>query len=93
LGNTQAYALLTISSPVRDLTRAGLLAHTRQTLARQYLADPAQTQTDVAFLLGYSEQSSFIRTFRSWTGTTPREDRTHLMQNRKGSRGRPRTTE
>ncbi|MDR9467870.1 helix-turn-helix transcriptional regulator, partial [Marinospirillum sp.] len=64
----------------------GLLAHTRHTLARQYLADAAQTQTDVAFLLGYSEQSSFIRAFRSWTGMTPGEYRTHLMQNRKGAR-------
>jgi AraC-like DNA-binding protein len=56
----------------------GLLAHTRHTLARQYLADPALAQTDVALLLGYSEQSSFIRAFRSWTGMTPGEYRMHL---------------
>mgnify|MGYP003689138031 FL=1 len=56
----------------------GLLAHTRHTLARQYLADPALAQTDVALLLGYSEQSSFIRAFRSWTGMTPGEYRSHL---------------
>jgi len=56
----------------------GLLAHTRHTLARQYLADPALAQTDVALLLGYSEQSSFIRAFRSWTGMAPGEYRSHL---------------
>lgn len=59
----------------------GLLAHTRHTLARQYLADPALAQTDVALLLGYSEQSSFIRAFRSWTGMTPGEYRNHLARN------------
>ncbi|WP_339844469.1 AraC family transcriptional regulator ligand-binding domain-containing protein [uncultured Halopseudomonas sp.] len=58
----------------------GLLAHTRHTLARQYLADPALAQTDVALLLGYSEQSSFIRAFRSWTSMTPGEYRVRLTQ-------------
>ncbi|QJD57865.1 AraC family transcriptional regulator [Pseudomonas sp. gcc21] len=58
----------------------GLLAHTRHTLARQYLADPALAQTDVALLLGYSEQSSFIRAFRSWTGMTPGEYRGGLVR-------------
>ncbi|MFN3580368.1 MAG: AraC family transcriptional regulator ligand-binding domain-containing protein [Pseudomonas sp.] len=58
----------------------GLLAHTRHTLARQYLADPALAQTDVALLLGYSEQSSFIRAFRSWTGMTPGEYRVRLAR-------------
>lgn len=42
------------------------------------LADPALAQTDVALLLGYTEQSSFIRAFRSWTGMTPGEYRAHL---------------
>jgi AraC-like DNA-binding protein len=58
----------------------GLLAHTRHTLARQYLADPALAQTDVALLLGYSEQSSFIRAFRSWISMTPGEYRVRLTQ-------------
>jgi AraC-like DNA-binding protein len=59
----------------------GLLAQTRHTLARQWLADPALAQTDVALLLGYSEQSSFIRAFRTWTGMTPGEYRGHLARN------------
>ncbi len=60
----------------------GLLAHTRHTLARQYLADPALAQTDVALLLGYAEQSSFIRAFRSWTGLTPGQYRAGLTRQR-----------
>ncbi|WP_404840868.1 helix-turn-helix transcriptional regulator [Alkalilimnicola ehrlichii] len=66
----------------------GLLAHTRHTLARQYLADPALAQTDVALLLGYSEQSSFIRAFRSWTGTTPGAYRAGLARKGKDASGR-----
>lgn len=64
-------------------TYRGLLAHTRHTLARQYLADPALAQTDVALLLGYSEQSSFIRAFRCWTGMTPGEYRANLRQGKR----------
>ncbi|WP_022963196.1 AraC family transcriptional regulator [Halopseudomonas pelagia] len=69
----------------------GLLAHTRHTLARQYLADPALAQTDVALLLGYSEQSTFIRAFRSWTGMTPGGYRGHLARNGGDVAGRART--
>ncbi len=68
----------------------GLLAHTRHTLARQYLADPALAQTDVALLLGYAEQSSFIRAFRSWTGMTPGEYRSHLTPGAHGMPGKRR---
>lgn len=71
---------LSTRSFYRLLSRAGysyrgLLAHTRHTLASQYLADPALAQTDVALLLGYAEQSSFIRAFRGWAGMTPGEYR------------------
>lgn len=76
------YSLRTFYRELRSAgySYRGLLAHTRHTLARQYLADPALAQTDVALLLGYSEQSSFIRAFRSWTGMTPGEYRSHLAR-------------
>ncbi|WP_304641201.1 AraC family transcriptional regulator, partial [Pseudomonas sp.] len=75
---------LSTRSFYRLLNRAGysyrgLLAHTRHTLASQYLADPALAQTDVALLLGYAEQSSFIRAFRGWAGMTPGEYRQHRL--------------
>lgn len=48
-----------------------VLADTRRRLAKRYLADPALTPADVALLLGYSEQSAFIRAFKDWMGMTP----------------------
>lgn len=43
----------------------------RGRLAEGYLADPGVSIAEVAFLLGFSEQSSFNRAFRRWTGETP----------------------
>lgn len=43
----------------------------RRQLVEPYLRDPAITLTEVAFLLGYREQSSFNHAFRDWHGTTP----------------------
>ncbi|MBU8899079.1 AraC family transcriptional regulator [Corallococcus sp. H22C18031201] len=44
----------------------------RNTLARQYLADPHLGVSEVAFLLGFAELSTFDRAFKRWTGKTPR---------------------
>jgi len=44
-------------------------------LARQYLRDSHLGVSEVAFLLGYSELSTFDRAFKRWTGRTPREFR------------------
>lgn len=43
----------------------------RGQLAQKYLADSKVSIPEVAFLLGFSDQSSFNRTFRRWTGQTP----------------------
>jgi AraC-like DNA-binding protein len=51
-------------------------------LAFEYLHQPEMTLDDVAFALGYSEQSSFGRAFKRWTGTTPQSHR--AMQSAKG---------
>jgi AraC-like DNA-binding protein len=40
-------------------------------LAAGYLSDPAVSVSEVAFLLGFSEQSAFNRAFRRWTGESP----------------------
>jgi AraC-like DNA-binding protein len=43
----------------------------RSQLAEEYLADPSVSIAEVAFLLGFSDQSSFNRAFRRWTGESP----------------------
>ncbi len=44
----------------------------RSELAKEYLSDRDVRISEVAFLLGFSEQSSFNRAFRRWTGHPPR---------------------
>ena len=48
-----------------------LLDNVRRDLAQSHLREPHLSITDVAFLLGYSEPSVFVRSFRKWTGQTP----------------------
>lgn len=62
----------------RKLQEAGLsftqvVDEVRRELAERYLADPKLDLTDVAFLLGFSEQSAFNRAFRRWTGQPPQQ--------------------
>jgi AraC-like DNA-binding protein len=52
-----------------------LVDDTRRRLAVEYLKDSENTQTEIAFLLGYSEVSAFSRAFKRWTGTTPLDHR------------------
>lgn len=47
----------------------------RKTMAMALVRERAYSIDDVAFLLGYSEPSAFFRSFRRWTGTTPRQFR------------------
>jgi AraC-like DNA-binding protein len=49
----------------------GLLDGTRRQLAIAYLQDDRYGLADVAFLLGFADQSNFTRAFKRWTGTTP----------------------
>lgn len=48
-----------------------LLNETRQKLASQYVRDKNMDLTEVAFLLGFAELSTFSRSFKRWTGTPP----------------------
>lgn len=48
-----------------------LLDQVRLDLARQLLATSDISLDDLAATLGYTAVSSFMRTFRRWTGTTP----------------------
>lgn len=48
-----------------------LAEETRQELAVSLLKDDQYSLADVAFLTGFSEQSSFTRAFKRWMGATP----------------------
>jgi AraC-like DNA-binding protein len=47
----------------------------RRTMATGYLADPELSLAQIAYLLGYAEQSAFTSAFRRWTGRSPRRFR------------------
>jgi AraC-like DNA-binding protein len=62
----------------RQLQAEGLsyrevLESTRRGLAENYLADGRHSHAQIAYLLGFSEQSNFSRAFRRWTSMSPRE--------------------
>jgi len=60
----------------RKLADAGssfqqVLDEARFALARDYLRQPNLSLVDIAFLLGYQEQSAFTHAFREWSGMNP----------------------
>ncbi|WP_353314523.1 AraC family transcriptional regulator ligand-binding domain-containing protein [Shimia sp. NS0008-38b] len=55
-----------------------LLANLRRALAERYLSDHTLSQSEIAYMLGYSDVSSFASAFKRWTGTSPGEMRQTL---------------
>jgi AraC-like DNA-binding protein len=58
-----------------ELKFSDILETQRRELATGYLEQPQLSLDEVAALLGYSEQSSFGRAFKRWTGSTPQRFR------------------
>ena len=50
----------------------------RQEMAQQYIHDSQMSMTEIAYLLGFSEQSNFTRAFRRWYGISPSDARQKL---------------
>jgi AraC-like DNA-binding protein len=65
----------TLQRRLRDegATYQELLDATRHEMALEYLRQGGHSLVDVAFLLGFTDQSNFTRAFRRWTGKTPSE--------------------
>ena len=55
----------------QGLTYSQLVDDVRQKLAASYIRDPSLSLGEVAFLLGFSEQSNFQKSFKRWFGETP----------------------
>jgi AraC-like DNA-binding protein len=57
-----------------------LLNQCRQNLAMQHMRDPRSSLSEIAYLLGFADTSSFSRAFKRWTGQTPSQYRESLAR-------------
>ena len=48
-----------------------ILETTRRSLAEKYLRDGDYSQAEIAYMVGFSDQSNFARAFKRWTGMSP----------------------
>lgn len=67
---TLARRLTTENTSYREM-----VDHTRATMASALLDDPGLSLTEISYLLGFSDQSSFTHAFRRWTGLPPKSAR------------------
>ncbi|MFY0665644.1 MAG: AraC family transcriptional regulator [Natronospirillum sp.] len=70
----------------RKLQEAGLsyvqlLDETRRTMAERFIRDVGMSLTDMAFLLGYADQSAFQKAFKRWFDETPGRYRQKTLSN------------
>lgn len=64
----------------RSLSFSELLDKTRLKLAKMYLEHNNLPMTEIAWLLAFSDQTAFSRSFKRWTGLTPIEYRKLLVK-------------
>lgn len=55
------------------ITYLQIVEEVRKTLAINYLTNENYSVKDIAYILGYNEQSAFLRAFKRWTNKTPSE--------------------
>lgn len=61
-----------------DSSFQDLINQVRQALALAYMEQARISITEMSFMLGFSDTSSFTRAFRRWTGKSPRDYRRDL---------------
>jgi AraC-like DNA-binding protein len=55
------------------LSYRDILESTRRSLAENYLRDNRHSIAQIAYLLGFSDQSNFSRAFKRWTSMSPKQ--------------------
>ena len=72
-----AMSTRTLSRKLREegVAFTEILEESRAALAKSYLAERDLPVSEIAWLLGYREVSSFTHAFKRWTGMTPRQFR------------------
>jgi AraC-like DNA-binding protein len=55
----------------QDTTFRAIVDQTRTARAKQLMADPRVSLSEIALALGFSEHAAFTRAFKRWTGRTP----------------------
>ena len=55
---------------------------TRRSEALQLIASGKYTATEIAYMVGYSDQAHFTRAFKRWTGSSPSRYRSLLKDDR-----------
>lgn len=86
LEKTAALLNMSTRSLSRKLANQGesfksLLGTVRRELAERYIRDNSLTLTEISFLLGFSETSSFSRAYKEWKGLAPSTHRESLLAN------------
>lgn len=71
----QAITIEAFDPPIFASLCSPNLNTTRKELAQHYLSRSSISPGEISYLLGFQESSSFIRSFRGWTGITPGEYR------------------
>ena len=65
----------TLQRQLKDegLSYRDVLESTQRSLAENYLGEKKHTHAQIAFLLGFSDQSNFSRAFKRWTSMSPKQ--------------------
>ncbi|HEY0943794.1 MAG TPA: AraC family transcriptional regulator [Opitutaceae bacterium] len=86
VGRELSVSVRTLQRRLADeqVTFQQLLTEARRELAHHYLLHSSLQLSELAFLLGYEDMTSFLRAFQSWEGLSPsrwREDRKGRLEN------------